>query len=199
MALTGTLMFSTMMGKLAAAGMAGPQLPSFCNAVASGSVLSVIGKPFNTVDVGLIPGIGVGIGVGILGIAAPLVMAQIIAAGAGLGLLGPQFPTVADAIATGLVAEAALATLSSFHTPVFLGVGTIIPGSILVVAPEWASNVQALGTASGFLGGSWPSMCQAIGIGCTAGFPTATGIVVIAGSPTFIPVPGGGAGFGFIS
>jgi hypothetical protein len=203
MPLTGSTLNSILQAKMVAAGHAGASLPGFCNAVAQGTVLSLLGKPFSTIDSGLIPGSGSGVGIGIIGVNPAIIMSTVISVGLGMGLAGTSLPAIADAVGSALVAELALATLSSVNLPVFLGVGNIVPGSILAIPAEWAANIQQLGVASGFAGASWPMVCQAIAQGCFAGLATATGIVTIAGAfagpvPPG-PLPGAGSGTGTIA
>jgi hypothetical protein len=194
---------SLLMAKMASKAMVGPMLFPFCNAIATGSVLSIVGKPFQTTDVGLIPGVGFGTGIGIVGVPPSLVKSQIITIGLSFGLVGIKLMDVADAVAEALVAEIAFATLTSTHAPVFLGNGNITTGSILVTGPEWGGQITSQGFSQGMAGAQWPQMANAIGMGCALGFLTATGVVTITGTFTGPvppgPVPGAGVGSGFIT
>lgn len=203
MPMSDSSMTNTLYGILSGKGFKGPKLMAYCKAVSGGSVMSQVGKSFNTADTGLIPGVGAGIGTGIMGLVQSAMKGNIIGAGQGLDQKGPKFPDLADGIATAVIAEAGNALLTSAHGPVFLGVGVVIPGSIPVVASEWAGNIQSLGAASQFKGPKWPNHCKAIGNGCVQSYPTATGIVTISGSFTGSippgPLPGAGAGAGVVS
>jgi hypothetical protein len=182
----------------------GPKLPDFCNAIASGSTQHLIGRKFDTIDAGLTIGAGPspGTGIGVIGIVSSIVSAKIYdTAKSAFGQAGPKLMDTCDVIASVLVTQMSLATLTSTHTPVFLGSGTVTPGSINVDGGAWGSAIQ--NAAPDFQGSMWPAFANAIGVGCAEGFKTATGQVVIAGSwsglPVPSPVPGAGSGSGNIS
>jgi hypothetical protein len=190
-----------------AKGFTGKRFFQFCQVIAQAAVLSVKGKPFATTDTGLTIGAGPGTGIGIMGLSKGLIKSRIISLGAGQQMLGYRFPDVADIIAAATVKEMGKATLTSTHAPVFKGAGTIIPGSIPVVASQWVSHLKSQGQGKRFIGRRFPNFCQAVGQACASNFPQATGTVAISGVWFRLPiigttptkVPGGGAGTGTIS
>jgi hypothetical protein len=173
---------------MASKGNAGVNLSVMSLALGSGSVMSVVGKTFETTDTGTGSGAGVGAGVGITGVTAPDVSLALKAAYLQeFGMMGTTFPDIADAVSQGLEQQLSLATLTSAHSPVYAGTGVLNLGSIPVSASEWASNVQNL--APVLVGHDWPRFCSVIGKGCTQPFSKATGMVVIAGAGPPPPVP----------
>lgn len=203
--IVGAAWAADLMGKLSAKGFSGSYLSVLTNVVGNGSALHVIGKPFVTQDVGLIPGVGVGVGVGITGLSASTISDEIFSnCVSTFGQSGPKLKDFCDAMAQSCVAQMALATLTSTHTPVFAGSGTVVNGSIGVVPALWGSSIAGLGTAAGFVGPQWSNWANAIGKGHANGvINTGAGTVTITGSFTGVvppgPLPGAGAGAGTIS
>lgn len=188
MAMVGAAMASAMQSMLVSTGNLGVSVPVLCNAVGNGSILSVVGKTFTTVDTGTGTGAGVGLGTGIMGVSSSIIANGISAAYLQrFGMMGPTMPKIINAIAAALEEQLALATLTSAHSPVYVGSGVVTVGSILVNASEWANNIQSL--APSFIGKTWPGLCQAIGTGCASAFATATGQVVITGAGPAPPHP----------
>jgi len=187
-------------GKLAGSGFVGVDMLNMANAVGNGSVLSMLGKQFQTQDTGTTPGAGVGVGVGLKGVVGS-VLSQMLFAGmvAKFGQAGPNLMDVCDAIATGLEQEVILAGLTSTHTPVFAGQGVVTPGSITVSDSEWAGNVKNFGLLAAFLGDKWPDFCEVVGSECSKLVKNATGEVVITGAGTPPTSPGTGSGQGVLS
>jgi hypothetical protein len=196
----GAHMTGTIIGTMTAAGLIGTSVPSFAMAVGDGSITPIIGAPFTTTDIGTVPGAGVGTGVGLTGPVDSLI-AQAIFVGlvSKFGSAGDSLLDITDSVAGAFVAELALATLTSTHTPVFAGSGTIVVGSISVPASAIADMIEQSGVASGFLGDSWPDIAEVIGQEFSSGLALATGSLVIAGAPTGTPAPGAGTGSGSIS
>ena len=195
-----SLWTSSLMGTLSGVGMTGSRLFNFCNTVGSGSAMSVIGKSFSTVDVGTAPGAGVGMGTGIQGLSASIIKNQIYSeCVSAFGQSGTRLMDFANAVSKACVEQMGKATLSSTHTPVFLGSGTITPGSIKVSASEWGSNIQSAG--AGIMNGTkWASFAKALGKGQALNILSmGTGTVTISGSPAGTPSPGAGSGTGVIS
>lgn len=205
MAIVGAAWGSDLMGRLSGIGFNGSKLSILTDVVGNGSALHVIGKPFSTVDVGSIPGIGVGVGVGVSGLSASAISSDIFSnCVSTFGQSGAKLKDFCDAMAASCVAQMALATLTSNHTPVFLGSGTVTVGSIGVVPAGWGSSIAGLGSAAGFVGSQWTNWANAIGKGHANGVKnTGTGTVTIAGSFTGSippgPLPGAGSGSGVIS
>ena len=197
--LSASHMAQTLYGLRSARGNTGSKLQDFCDAVAAGIVQSVQGKPFQTVDTGSVPGTGAGSGVGVI-LASGLVSSALFSAStAAFGGSGPELIGLCDDIESALISEMALSTLTSSHAPVFVGTGTITPGSIPVTAVEVSGNVSSQGAAKGLLGAQFPAFANAIGTGVQAPFPSAGGSVTITGTPTGTPAPGAGVGQGTIT
>lgn len=191
---------NTLFSGLSSYGFTGSQLRNFTDAVGNGSALSVIGKPFTTLDTGTIPGVGSGTGVGITGFTGGQVSSLIFSLATGFGFLGSKLMDICDACGQAESTSLALATLTSVDSPVYLGTGVIVLGSILVIGPAWAAEIQSLGTAENFIGSKWPDFSSAIGNGQALPVQlTGTGTLVITGSPTGLPIPGSGSGVGTIS
>ena len=197
MPITGALMNSTMMANLASAGMAGMNLPVMVTAIAQGSSLSILGKPFSTKYTGSMTGPGVGTGVGLI-LPAAVIANEVYAQALSSGLAGEKLKVVCDAIGSGLEAELKLALLSSTHTPVCIGSGIVDPATIGVVPSSWATMVQTLGA---FAGSKWPDFAKAVGNGCASAMKKSSGTVTIVGAPVTPPgpVPGSGTGAGVIA
>lgn len=198
MALSPSVLASLIQANLAGYGANGSNLGVFCTAVATGIVMSVVGKTFTTIDVGTVPGVGTGTGIGITGLSSSIMKST------ALGLMssqGENAPNLMQAITDAVVAHlSTAATLSSVHTPVFLGTGTIVPGSIAVIPAEMSSNIDSQLQANGAQGENRTQLATAIGTGVAMNILSlGSGIVVITGSPTGIPVPGAGSGTGTIS
>jgi len=186
---------------LQAKGFGGSQLANFTNAIGNGSESHVIGKAFTTTDVGTVPGNGVGSGVGITGLNQVNISDSIFnAAVAFFGQAGSRLRDCTDSIAQVCVQQMALATLISTHNPVFVGTATVDVGSVAVVGSAWGSGIQGVGDGFGFVGSQWPNFSSAIGTGQAAEvLAVGTGTLIITGSPTGPPVPGGGTGAGTIA
>lgn len=196
MSLSASALGSLIDANLASAGAIGANRLVFANAVAAGIVMSIVGKSFATIDVGTIPGAGIGSGTGLTGLISGTMTTTAV------GLLpttGVNAMPMMNAIMNAVVSHMSAASLASTHTPVFAGSGTIVPGSIPVLAPELASNIEAQLTSAGANGSNKAILSAAIAGGVAIGFITATGTVTISGSPAGIPVPGGGSGTGVIS
>lgn len=199
MSLDPARMAADMFGRYRAIGFKGPRLMDHCTVISQGSVMSIVGKAFATADVGSVAGAGAGIGMGLTAVPASTVKSTVVATAKGTQFKGPRLEDAAMVFADALVLEITMATLTSAHAPVFAGVGTIVPGSIPVMVNEWAGNIFTIGRGMRFIGPQWFNWCKALATGGVQGFQTATGTVVITGSPAGIPAPGGGSGAGVIS
>jgi hypothetical protein len=185
--------------QLMAVGAQGSNMLPFCTAVATGIINSVKGKSFQTLDVGTVPGIGKGTGTGILGL-MPNDMAQIGLAMAPSMAGSNAMPMMLAVMNATQEYFAAAASLSSTDTPVFLGSGTMITGTLMVDMDDMTSNLKSAFTDAGAKGKNMPTVCMAISAGVTFGLLTmATGALVIVGTATGTPVPGGGSGMGEVS
>jgi len=174
-------------------------LQKFCTAVGTGIILSIVGKPFQTSDVGTVIGNGVGIGVGIQGLIPSAMVGIALSFMPSVGKnADPLMTAIMNATATYL---ALAATLTTIDIPVFIGVGTVQIGSILVVPAQMASSIDSQLQSAGANGKNRTILATAIANGvCTGILSSGTGIVTITGSPTIpIPIPGTGSGIGVIS
>jgi hypothetical protein len=178
-------------------GDGGANQKKFCQALATGIVMTIVGKPFITQDVGTVAGPGVGNGTGIKTLMYDD-MTQL--ALAMMPTKGENARKCFDAINMAVVDHLkSSATLKSTHAPVAIGVGTIMHiASIL--APEMAKNIDDQLKVKGANGSNRTifSLCVATGI-CTDILKNSTGQVIIVGSPIGIPAPGAGVGAGVIS
>jgi hypothetical protein len=186
-------------GNLTGIGFSGSHLHDFTDAVGLGSGTYLPGTAFVTADVGSVPGVGVGAGVGITGLSASTISDGIYSAAvASFGQAGPKLKDTCDQLAATCVSQMALATLVSADTPVYLGVGTIVPGSIAVSGSLWGTAITAQGAT--FLGKEWPNFASAMGTGMAANIQSSgTGTLTIVGAAPPTPVPGTGAGTGTLS
>jgi hypothetical protein len=185
--------------QLVAQGANGDNKKKFCKAIATGIVKSVKGKTFVTLDVGTIPGIGQGTGIGIMGL-MPDQMAKV-AMAAGPTMLGANALKLMTAIMNATQQHFAMsASLSSTDTPVFLGSGVMVLGSIQVTPDEMSSNIKQALDDAGAKGKNREPLAKAVAAGVSFGLLTmGTGSLVIVGAPTGIPVGGGGPGQGTVS
>ncbi len=198
MSLVGPRWSSNLDGKLAAKGFVGARLHLFTDAVGNGSQQHSSGKSFSTQDVGTVPGAGQGSGTGIT-VNGANAANNIFALATAAGFMGQRLHDVCDACGQTLQDEYAQATLQSVDAPVFLGVGTIVQGSIAVVGPMWGTQIQSLGTADNFIGQRWPDFSNAIGSGqAQEVIANGTGTLTIVGSGG-TPSPGSGSGVGTMS
>lgn len=197
MALSASILASLIQSNLQAQGANGSNLSKFCTAVATGIVLSIVGKAFTTTDVGTVPGIGDGTGMGVMGLSSSTM------SGTALGLMSSQGVNASklmDSIMSAVVMHLGQADLISTNSPVFLGSGTVIVGSIAVMAPEMVGNIQSQLSGVGAQGVNMPNLSLAIGTGIALNIVSAgTGLVTITGSPFGDPGPGTGSGYGTIS
>lgn len=176
-----------------AAGFQGQNLSDFSDAVGMGSVEYLETVTYETADVGLVAGSGAGTGVGLTGIPPSVVALSIFDAGVErFGQAGESLLDLADIIASVLVEELDQVMLSSTHSPVHAGVGTIVIGSFSAVGADWGLGIEE--QAPSFQGQHWGDFAESIGIGCTEGIQLATGTVAISGAGTGFPGAGTGAG-----
>jgi len=201
MSLSGSSWSSSLYSKLTAKGMCGSELNNFCDIVGNGSTEHVIGKSFETMDTGTVPGNGIGIGTGIIGLIESDIKNQMYQECVGsFGQAGTSLLDFCEAVAASCVDQMALATLNSTHNKVFLGTGLIVVGSIAVIPSGWGDSIKAKGVASTMQGTMWGAMAEAMGDAMANGVLSGgTGSVVISGSPSGIPSSGTGTGIGVIS
>jgi len=198
MALSDSVLGGLIDGNLSGAGAVGVNRTVFSNKVAKGIVMSTVGKSFTTADVGLTPGAGVGTGTGITGLDS---MAMTSAALAVMTSEGdnaqPLMVAIMDAVKTHF---SAAADLSSIDSPVYLGTGLIVVGSIGVVISEMKGNIKTQLQGAGANGSNLDNLCLAIATGVVSNILAAgTGTLTITGAAPPLPVPGAGSGTGLIA
>ena len=190
MAMSGPTFAANLLTAFTAAGLIGISVPLYTQAIGNGSMLQILGKPFNTLDTGTSPGTGVGTGVGLTGIVGPVVSSQIqtqIVSFTGLPPT-PDMIKMANAVGDGLVQEVALASLVTAHAPIFVGVASIVPGSIAVVGASVGSSIETQGISSGFVGKDWPGFAGAMGNGIGDSFALANSVITIIITTSVPPV-----------
>jgi hypothetical protein len=185
---------------LQAMGAIGSNRIIFSNAIALGVVQHISGKPFVTVDVGVIPalGNGNGIGTGIMSL-DPATMTQI--AISVMISTGYNAFKLMSAIMNAVVQHLSTsATLTTVNVPVFLGTGTVTVGSIGVDIPNLKEALVTALRAIGANGYNLENLCLAIATGIVTNIlSNGTGTVTITGLPNGTPIPGGGVGQGVIT
>lgn len=187
-----------LLGNLQSYGWEGESLSAFTLSLGQGSALGIIGTSFTTQDTGVTPGAGTGSGVGIsLPDSSELASKLQINLTARFGQSGDELPNLCLAIADMVVDKMQLASLTSSHTPVSIGSGTV--DSISVVGTLITSSILLLGLA--FVGEKFLDIAEALGEEIEAFInDEGEGSVVISGSPPLpIPIPGSGTGSGVLS
>lgn len=178
-------------------GANGSNRTKFCNAVAAGITMTIIGKPFATIDIGLVPGIGNGLGIGIIGLISDNMVQTSMQT---MPRTGTNAERSFKAIMTAVVAHLTAATLTSSHTPVFAGTGTVVVGSIPVTIEEMTGNIDQQLMKVDAKGSNRTIYCKAIATGIVKEIlQSGTGAVIITGSPIGIPSAGAGTGIGVIT
>lgn len=197
--ISGSNWSTILQGFLAGKGFNGSRMSDVTDAVGNGGQTHVVGKSFTTVDSGSTPGVGVGTGTGITGLSGAAISTLIIALATGsFGQAGAKLPDFADAVGDACVSELGAALLTSAHTPVFAGSGTVDVGSIPVVPAGWGSDINSAG--SSLVGSEWSNFADAMGQGqANHVLAAGSGSVSISGSATGPVVPGAGTGTGTIS
>jgi len=178
-------------------GAKGSNLQKFCFSVASGIINSVISSTFTTVDIGTIAGIGTGIGTGITGLVDSVMVNDALAIMTSRGPKAVDLMTaIMDAVISYLGSNAVLTTTNA---PVYIGTGTILVGSITVVASVMAQDIDTALQNSGAKGKNRANLASSIAAGVCSGITSSgTGTITITGTGT--PTgPGTGTGTGTIS
>lgn len=197
MPLSSNILSGLIKSNLAAVGANGSNLSIFCDAVAKGIVESIVGKAFATLDTGTVPGIGTGVGIGILGLSSPIMKSTALSL---MDSKGVNADKLMQAIMDATVTHLSVATLMSNDTPVFLGTGIVVVGSIAVMTGEMSGNIDSELQNVGAKGVNRTKLATAIGTGVASNIlSSGTGTLIITGSPIGTPVPGSGSGIGIIS
>lgn len=198
MALSASTLASLIKTNLMNDGAMGSNLQSFCTAVATGIVMSIVGKSFVTADVGLVGGIGAGTGTGITGLISSSMKSDALSL---MSSRGANADGLMKAIMDATVSHlSSSASLSSIDTPVYVGTGTIVIGSIAVVPSEMSQNIDTQLQNAGAIGSNRTNLAMAIGTSIANGIISfGTGNLIITGTPLSGPAPGAGSGTGSIS
>lgn len=198
MSLSASILSSLIRINLENVGANGVNLTKLCDAIATGVVMSTVGKSFTTSDIGLVPGNGTGIGTGITGLSSPTMQNTALSILISRGVNAAKLmKAIMDAVVSHLSSAASLA---SVDTPVFLGTGTIVVGTIAVVASEMSNNIDSQLALRGAIGVNRTNLATAIGTGIVNNIlSSGSGALTITGSPFSTPSPGSGSGTGTIS
>jgi hypothetical protein len=197
MALSGSQLGGFIDSTLVHMGSKGNNRTVFCNAVGAGVVMSIVGQSFTTIDAGLTPGSGIGTGTGITGLNIHNMIEVAISE---MPSTGHNARKLFYAIMKGVIEELANATLTTTDTPVYLGKGDIVVGSILVIETVMALNIFSQLQTIGANGSNLMPLAKAIAAGIAREIISdGGGSVTIVGTPTGIPVIGVGTGSGTIS
>jgi len=191
-------MNQVMIANLTSKAIVGPDMPKLTGACSTGTIMSIVGKPFTTTDSGS-GGPGVGTGLGIIGITAAELKTTILANAVLKGLVGENTPKIISAYADALELELAQVTLTSSHPLVAVGAGVIDVGSIPVTPIEIEGNITSQGVSKTLVGENLPKLSNAMAQGVGQAFRKASGNVVIAGTPIQPPAPATGKGQGTVS
>jgi len=197
MALSAGTLAGLIQSNLESFGANGSNLSKFCNAVASGIVMSIVGKAFVTADAGSVSGSGTGVGVGILGLSASTMESTALSLMSSRGVnASPLMQSIMQAVVSHLSSSASLVSVDS---PVFIGTGTIVVGSIAVSASEMSNNIDSQLEAQGAVGSNRTELATDIGTAIVENIlSSGTGTLTITGSGGS-PSPGSGSGTGTIS
>lgn len=202
-------MQSTMSASFASfGGGAGKDLKKFCDTIADGVDMSIKSTAtFTTQDVGTGPLCGglisaTGSGTGLIvppGISLSIISSKLSSS----GFIGKGVPMICSAIDSAFVTYMATASLSSTHSTVYLGSGTI--SGVTLSSSAIKTNIMLNATLNELLGEKTIDLMDAIASGVSDALKAAIGQVTISGSimpPTCligpVPVPnaapGGGSG-----
>ena len=193
--LSGPVWSAFLYSQFLAKGYTGASLLTFATAIGTGSVNSITGKSFTTADTGTVTGTGSGTGTGLI---VSDITSSLFSKFVSKGYVGSQLLNMCSAISTAFVSQCITITLTSSHTSVFSGSGSVIASSIPVTKAQWMSNMILL--APTFLGPDWIIICDVIGDVCSNELKSSTGLVTITGSVTIPPpIPGSGSGSGSLS
>lgn len=211
MALSGAALSALIKTELQDIGFSGVELDNFSNALGNGIVDGSSGiLTFTTADVGNVPGNGVGSGTGVTGMVESSMAGVIFSTGQGFWSSfqnngpGVKWQDLCDAVSAAVVAHfSAAATLTSTHSPVFDGVGTVTVYAGVTI-PVMKAAIEAAAPAS-WLSHRFPELAEAVATGVVTELTTHSPADVVAISGTFTgstppgPVPGAGSGSGVVT
>lgn len=198
MALSATVLANLIQTNLQNVGANGSNLSVFCNAVAAGIVLSIVGQTFNTLDVGFVTNPGTGNGIGITGLSDTAMSSMAINA---MPSHGDNAMALMNSIMEATVSHlSSAAVLSSTDTLVYSGTGNIILGTFSITLAVMKDNIMNQLLSVGANGSNLSVLCNAIATGIVNEIlSTGTGMVTITGVPPAFTVPGTNIGVGSIS
>lgn len=203
-----TMMASMMASFASFGGGLGKDLKKLCDTIADGIDMSIKSTAtFTTQDTGTGPLCGGivsanGTGVGLIvspGIASAAISLKLLAS----GFIGKGVSPMCSAIDSAFVTYMSTASLSSTHSIVYIGSGTI--SSVILDSSIIKANIMLMALANGLLGKNIADLADAIASGISNALKTATGQVTITGSvvpqtcpavPVPIPNAAPGAGTG---
>jgi hypothetical protein len=169
-------------------GMIGTATPTFALGVGIGVSKWIKTVPVTTIDAG---SLGVGSGQLPLVVPAPLLLANITAAMASLGILGIMAPLKALGLSTGLSGAFPMGLIKTTHPGIGVGTGMAKFGSV-PAAPLIIAGLAEVG----MVGPSVVKIATAIGMGLNMTFATLVLPIPIVGSAS--PAAGAGIGFGMV-
>ena len=198
MALSPSVLSGLIKTNMMSYGAHGSNLQKFCDGIASGILLPIIGTSFTTNDTGLISNSGTGTGVGITGL-SPSAMVSL--ALADMSSQGVNAPNMMQAIMDGTVTHlSTAATLSSTDTQVYSGTGMIVVGSIVVTVSGMSSSIDTALQSQGANGSNRTKLAHAIATGIVTNIlSSGTGTLTINGTPAPPFSPGTDNGVGNIT
>ena len=190
---------ASLLAEFSSVGFTGSEVPTLCTALSTGIANHLIGKTFTTNDIGTI-GVGSGVGSGIgITVNATTISNMIFDSLEGKGFEGSKLRDMSDAIGNACSSELALATLTSNHSIVILGSGTVVCSSIPLSSSTMASLIIA--NAPSFQGDKFVDLANGVSEGLTDSIlNNGTANVTITLVPGSIPIsPGSGTGTGIIT
>lgn len=198
MSLSVSILANLIKTNLQAQGANGSNLSSFCTAIATGIINSIVGVSFTTTDVGMVSNNGTGTGIGITGLSSSSMASTALAT---MTSQGTNASNLMTAIMSATVSHlSSSANLSSTDFPVYSGTGTIDIGSINVNVSTMSSNIDTQLQSSGANGSNRSNLALSIATGIVNNIlSSGTGTLTITGTPPGSPSPGSGTGTGTIS
>lgn len=207
MALSGSGLSNEIESALAGIGWDGTSLTDFSSAIGNGIVNATSGiLEFTTSDVGLVPGTGTGTGTGVTGMSDSSMSSDIFSTGqdfwSSLQNDGPgeEWQKFSDKISETVVNHFSTnATLTSTHSPVYSGTGTVVSYSGVAIS-DMTSAIIAQAPAA-WTSARFPELAEAVATGVVNSLlnhsPADT--VDITGSPSGTSSSGTGSGSGVVT
>lgn len=181
----------------------GTQLDNFCNALGNGIITSVTGfLTFTTSDLGLPLGSGTGIGSGILGLSNSTISADIFSKGQTFWSAyqndgpGKKWEDICNAVGISVKSHfSSAAILTSVHTPVLNGTGTVITYSGVTISAMKTAIVNAAPSSWSAPGARFPELAEAVATGVVTELTGHIPVdIIIIGAGAAGPTVGTGTG-----